>query len=92
MKIYHFILLVSIFSLLQVYKFVAQGNIYLYKNTINSFSARIFLQNSVRNLKFALTPIYTDISIRKMHPPNKPHPDPVNRLNYCLIQKSFIKI
>jgi hypothetical protein len=49
MKIYHVIILVSIFSLLQVYKFVAQGNIYLYKNTINSFSGRIFLQNIIRN-------------------------------------------
>jgi hypothetical protein len=81
MKIYHIILLISIFSLIQVYKFVAQGNLYLYKNTIHSVSFRIFLQNIIRHLKFSLTSIYTDISIRKMHPPNKPHPDPVISLN-----------
>ena len=75
-----------------MYKFVAQGNLNLYNNTINSLSNRIFQQNKNRNLKFSLTSIYTDISIRKMHPPNKPHPDPVNCLNYCFIQKSFIKI
>jgi len=81
MKIYHFILFISIFSLIQMYKFVAQGNLHLYNNTINSLSYRIFLQNIIRNLKFSLTSIYTDTGIRKMHPPNKPHPDPVISLN-----------
>ena len=81
MKIYHFILLASIFSLIQMYRFVAQGNLQLYTNTLNCLSGRIFLQNIITNLKFSPTLKYTDFSIRKMHPPNKPHPDPVNYLN-----------
>lgn len=81
MKLYHIILLVSIFSLLQMYKFGSQGNVHLYNNTIHNLTFRIFLHKIIRHLKFSLTSIYTDINIRKMHPPNKPHPDPVNCLN-----------
>lgn len=73
--------MVSIFSLIQMYRFVSQGNLYLYNNTIHSVSFRIFLQKIIRHLKFSLTSIYTDSGIRKMHPPNKPHPDPVISLN-----------
>jgi len=87
MKIYHLLLMLSIFSLMQLYILVAQGNVLLYKNAINGISRRIFLQKNIKHLKLFFTPIYKDISIRKMHPPNKPHPDPVNNLIFFIYPK-----
>ncbi len=82
MKIYHVLFFVTIFSLIHIYRMVAQGNFALYKNMLNLLSDISQNINLALDIKIFYFFIITEINSRRLHPPNKPHPVVVSNLNF----------